>query len=54
MLNGFCCALDGLAKKMQQNKINYKILEENKNTIWKGLDSIKIEDKKKSNKRSKN
>ena len=28
--------------------------QENKNTIWKGLDSIKIEDKKKSNKRSKN
>ena len=26
----------------------------NKNTIWKGLDSIKIEDNKKSNKRSKN
>jgi uncharacterized metal-binding protein YceD (DUF177 family) len=28
--------------------------QENKNTIWKGLDSIKIEDNKKSNKRSKN
>jgi uncharacterized metal-binding protein YceD (DUF177 family) len=28
--------------------------QENKNTIWKGLDSIKIENNKKSNKRSKN
>jgi uncharacterized metal-binding protein YceD (DUF177 family) len=28
--------------------------QENKNTIWKGLYSIKIEDNKKSNKRSKN
>jgi len=28
--------------------------QENKNTIWKGLDSIKIEDNKKNNKRSKN
>lgn len=28
--------------------------QENKNAIWKGLDSIKIEDNKKSNKRSKN
>ncbi len=28
--------------------------QENKNTIWKGLDSIKIEEDKKSNKRSKN
>ena len=28
--------------------------QENKNTIWKGLDSIKIDDNKKSNKRSKN
>jgi hypothetical protein len=28
--------------------------QQNKNTIWKGLDSIKIEDNKKSNKRSKN
>jgi uncharacterized metal-binding protein YceD (DUF177 family) len=28
--------------------------QQNKNTIWKGLDSIKIEDNKKNNKRSKN
>lgn len=28
--------------------------QENKNTIWKGLESIKIEDHKKKNKRSKN
>jgi hypothetical protein len=28
--------------------------QQNKNSIWKGLDSIKIEDNKKNNKRSKN